>query len=151
MATPPMRPAAMAPAPAYPVGMAPLGELVAEATTDEALEAAFPDPEADIDIDMEDDREVAELTTEETALEAEETELETAAEAEERDPVLLLKLLSAIPSGKLCQSGLTYPETEAVLVVVTAPVGIPEVALEFKHESELPAWMTVGNEYWGLP
>lgn len=36
-------------------------------------------------------------------------------------------------------------------MVVTGAVGIPEVALEFKHESELPAWMTVGLEYWGLP
>lgn len=36
-------------------------------------------------------------------------------------------------------------------MVVTGAVGMPEVALEFKHESVLPAWMTVGLEYWGLP
>lgn len=45
----------------------------------------------------------------------------------------------------------TYLEMDMELVVVTAAVGIPEVALEFKHESELPAWMTVGLEYCGVP
>jgi len=35
-------------------------------------------------------------------------------------------------------------------VVVMAPVETAE-AEAFKHESELPAWMTVGLEYWGVP
>lgn len=65
---------------------------MALATTDEALEAAFPEPDIDAEDDMDEAREeVTELTAEEAADETEAADEETAPEADERDPVLLLR------------------------------------------------------------
>lgn len=124
-----MIPAARAPAPAIPVGEAPLGDEVA--ATEEA-ELATPLVAEEMELEM---PEAAPPLLEEAGADDD-------GRAEVVEP----------PEGlAVAEPDETEAEIEAVLVVVMAPVGIPEVALEFKHESLLPCWMTVGLEYWGLP
>jgi hypothetical protein len=141
MAIPPTTPAARAPAPATPILVAPLAAPVAEATALEAAEATLltlleaPDAaEEAADRTLEADWEAEEATPPD--------ELEPAAEevmeADREDPEL------AVWDGK------SEAVEEESPVVVMAPVATDE-AEALKQELSLPAWTTVGLEYWTLP
>jgi hypothetical protein len=157
MAIPPMTPAAIAPAPATLVLEAPLGAEVAEATALEAAEATLLTL-----LEAPDAAEEAADRTLETELEADEATPPDELAAEEvvdadADPEEAvwdgrsLTVNAARCTSEKREERRTYEAVEEESpVVVMAPVATDE-AEAFKQSSELPAWTTVGLEYWTLP